>query len=559
LITVSGQVVSSSGVPVPGVSVHWSNDAGGQRTSGSLANGSFTLTDVTSGPATLVLQAGGNQGDVTAQAQVSFDSDVSGVTLSLPSLISVPVLVQGAGGGPVSGASVYATVPTPSGFGLHCPAGSYTMLAGQLSASCAQDGDYVGAANTDSAGHTSVLFVDDPTVTGSAYATAQDQTNTARVAQSALFDFRNTPLVTVTLPDRPSAPQAPSAAPDGSTATVSWQPPATDGGSALTGYAVTATPSTSAATGSVTMRIASMATMAATTAPATITTNVAAGQRTVRLSGLQSGTTYNISVLAKNAIGKSPGATASVTMLPVVQETSSLVQFDAWRYVKDSVASGGAYRQDRTAGQSASFSFTGTSVSWITEKGSTFGIANVSIDGVNKGAVDLYAATKSRVAQTYSGLSSGAHTIVVAVAGTKNAHATNNFVAVDAFKVGTAVTQESAPTITFDSWANIAAAAADGGAYRRTAVANSVARTTFSGTGVDWVTVTGPTYGQAQVFIDGVDQGRMDLYSPTQQLAVVKSYGGLGAGSHTLIIVVLGTHSGSAGGNNVAVDGFVVH
>ena len=98
------------------------------------------------------------------------------------------------------------------------------------------------------------------------------------------------------------------------------------------------------------------------------------------------------------------------------------------------VWSGGCSATNRTVGSSATFSFVGTSVSWIgCRKGSAGGDADVYIDGVFQQRI--------RLAETYpiegyqmtvyrkDGLPHGPHTITVEVAGT------NGYVVVDAFDV----------------------------------------------------------------------------------------------------------------------------
>ena len=73
---------------------------------------------------------------------------------------------------------------------------------------------------------------------------------------------------------------------------------------------------------------------------------------------------------------------------------------------------------------------------------------------------------------------------------------------------------------------------------------------------MSWVTALGPKYGQANVVIDGVNQGTVDLYSPTQQWQVAYGYDGLTAGTHTIEVKPLGTKNASSGGMDVVVDGF---
>jgi hypothetical protein len=127
---------------------------------------------------------------------------------------------------------------------------------------------------------------------------------------------------------------------------------------------------------------------------------------------------------------------AFVVGFTTTQDTSTKVTYDTWKGAVSTSASGGTYRVSPKAGATSSLTFTGTSVDWITSTGPSASMASVTIDGVAKGTVDLYSATvKWQVAKTYSGLSSGTHTIVVTVLGTKNASSTGTLIVVDAFVV----------------------------------------------------------------------------------------------------------------------------
>jgi hypothetical protein len=197
-------------------------------------------------------------------------------------------------------------------------------------------------------------------------------------------------------------------------------------------------------------------------------------------------------------------------------------------------------------------------VTLVTRKGPDLGIARVTINGVNTN-VDLYAATPGSFSRAFTGLGTGAHTITVRVNGTKNASSTGLGVVVDAFTVGTTTTQDTARTVTYDTWKTTTAAAASGGAYRATATRNATATLTFTGTGIDWVTATGPNRGNAQVFIDNVSRGTFDQYATSAHQQVVRMFTGLSAGQHTIRVVVLGTKRAAATAASVAVDAFVVH
>jgi len=129
---------------------------------------------------------------------------------------------------------------------------------------------------------------------------------------------------------------------------------------------------------------------------------------------------------------------------------------------------------------------------------------------------------------------------------------------VDRFTVGTATTQESANSVTYGTWKGGSSASASGGAYRSSTAAGARLQFAFSGTSVDWITTTGPAWGRARVLIDGVDKGTVDLYATSARWQTAKTYGGLAARSHTIVIQVLGTKNAAATSTNVGVDGFVV-
>ncbi len=120
-----------------------------------------------------------------------------------------------------------------------------------------------------------------------------------------------------------------------------------------------------------------------------------------------------------------------------IQDSSPKVEYDTWAGSTSKSASGGTYRSSGKAGATASLTFVGTSVTWVTATGPADGEAQVYIDNVAQGPViDLYSsATQWQVAHTISGLSSGTHTIEVKVLGLKDSSSTGTKVIVDAFAV----------------------------------------------------------------------------------------------------------------------------
>ncbi len=240
-----------------------------------------------------------------------------------------------------------------------------------------------------------------------------------------------------------------------------------------------------------------------------------------------------------------------------VENENYHLQYDGWRGVADSRASGGTYRLSHTPGDTVAFTFGGTSVQWVTVKGPDMGIAKVSLDGVAKKDQDLYNPTPLfKFVRTFGGLASARHTLVVRVSGNKNASASDSNVAVDAFVVGTTTTQENRYGVQYGQWKGGANTAASGGSYRVSRAAGSVITFKFTGDSVEWLTARGPAYGRAEVWIDGVSKGGYDLYQASQQWRVVIPFTSLGAGAHTLEIHVLGTKNTASKGLGVVVDAF---
>lgn len=241
----------------------------------------------------------------------------------------------------------------------------------------------------------------------------------------------------------------------------------------------------------------------------------------------------------------------------VVEDTHSSLAYNGWHAEDTPSASGGSYRESKTPNDTVTFKFTGTKVTWIMRKGPDMGKAQVTIDGVNKGTVDLYSAGQVwRATKAFKKLSNTRHTLIIQVLGTKNAKASDTVVGVDGFQVGTVVTEEMAPGVKFNTWAAKANAAASGGSYRSSKSPRAVVRFAFTGSEVEWLTAKGPKYGKARIVIDGVDKAIVDLYAPSSQWQVAVPFTGLTAGQHTIEVQVLGKKNAASGGKAVVIDAF---
>ena len=246
--------------------------------------------------------------------------------------------------------------------------------------------------------------------------------------------------------------------------------------------------------------------------------------------------------------------------IPLLENAHPFVQYDGWRGFKSASASGGYYRMSNVTGDTVSYTFTGTSLKWITRKGPNMGKALVTIDGVSKGTYDLYSSTVRWKQQLlFGGLGNARHTVVIHVTGTKNASATGANVALDGFLVGSSTTplQESVLKVRYGKWRGTKQTAASGDSCRSNGTLGSVARFRFNGTSVKFVTARGPRYGKVDVLIDGVlRSSNLDLYAAMQQWQYGLQYSGLSNANHTIEIRPTHTKNASSSGYGVVVDAF---
>jgi hypothetical protein len=249
----------------------------------------------------------------------------------------------------------------------------------------------------------------------------------------------------------------------------------------------------------------------------------------------------------------------------LIETFSSAAADYTWQVIKPTGTPGplgGSYAQHYLAKASASFAFKGPQVTWITVSGPDQGVANVFVDGTLVARPDHYAATRTyNVRETFGGLSAGNHVLRIEPTGTKNAAATDTFVAVDGMQVGDTaaeptppVTYRWQPDTAFDSM--LGYVRSDLGPVGATSAATT-ATFTFRGPAVVWHTVTGPSMGWARVTVDGVNQGVVDNYDPVGGV-VDRSFGGFADAVHTMIITALGTKQAASSGTFVAVKGWDV-
>jgi hypothetical protein len=241
--------------------------------------------------------------------------------------------------------------------------------------------------------------------------------------------------------------------------------------------------------------------------------------------------------------------------------------------------SGGRATLAMDAGSKATFTFDGTSVSWIGYKDEWAGIAQVYLDGVLKATVDTYAKPFQKQALIYqvNGLANARHVLTIEVAGRRGQFSGGNWVWVDAFDVngspqpspspsptptpGPARYEENNPAVSWaGTWFAHNSIYHSGGRATLAMDAGSKATLRFTGTAVSWIGYRDEWSGIARVYLDGVLKATVDTYaSPFKAKTVVYSLTGLPQAQHTLTIEVTGTRGNFSQGNWVWVDAFDVN
>jgi GH25 family lysozyme M1 (1,4-beta-N-acetylmuramidase) len=229
----------------------------------------------------------------------------------------------------------------------------------------------------------------------------------------------------------------------------------------------------------------------------------------------------------------------------------------AWGSRSDAAALGGSYAWEKRAGASTTFAFEGSAVTLVTVSGPSMGRASVSIDGGEVATINGYAAsTTFGVERRFTQLGAGDHTLTVTALGTHGPKSTGTRVAVDALRWGGVL--RKSPKSSAASWASVDDASAVDGAYVVSDIAGASATLSFTGTGAVLLTATGPQFGRAEVYVDGVLVRTIDLYSAVPAFGASRTVAGFADTSHVVTVVVLGEHRAAATGSSIVVDGWIV-
>ena len=270
-------------------------------------------------------------------------------------------------------------------------------------------------------------------------------------------------------------------------------------------------------------------------------------------------------------------ATGTAAMPPGIRVQESdrrLERAGPWVAGTSAGASGGAYVYAHRAGSTLTLHFRGTRVALIGPVGPSYGRAEVYLNGRLMNRVSQYAPVYAhqRVVWQMSGLADTAHTVTVRVLGARVAASTGTVVVIDGFDVandtggGTEVyrtrirVQESDRRLErAGPWVAGTSAGASGGAYVYAHRAGSTLTLHFRGTRVALIGPVGPSYGRAEVYLNGRLMNRVSQYAPVYaHQRVVWQMSGLADTAHTVTVRVLGARVAASTGTVVVIDGFDV-
>lgn len=250
--------------------------------------------------------------------------------------------------------------------------------------------------------------------------------------------------------------------------------------------------------------------------------------------------TYTASVPAHGTVLLKIAGTPGLPGTPTINDDSGLINYGSnW---SDSDRRGlGDYFDDvhytYTNGATVQFTFTGTGVGYVSEKGSDMGNVDIYIDNVFKQNVNLYNSSRLLQQTVYSinGLSPGSHTI-------KIVNKTSSCAIIDSIKVYTTdIVNDDHSSIIYDvSWNN-----GDDrglGDYNNdvhyTYINGATLQYTFRGTGLDYISEKAADMGDVDIYIDNIFKQNVNLNSPARLLQqVVYSVNGLSDSVHTIKII----------------------
>ena len=252
----------------------------------------------------------------------------------------------------------------------------------------------------------------------------------------------------------------------------------------------------------------------------------------------------DVSVTAAGGTSSTAAADLYTFMVRVDQTDAHFVYSGTWTNYAKTTAWNGSYGRSLTSGASATVTFVGTRLDLIAMKGTSTGKVAIYVDDVLQTTIDLAASTAVYQQDVWSthDLPAGTHKVKFA---RSTSSASGKYLVVDAVDVvGTIVDttiryEQNDPHFTYSgTWSTQSpVAGASGGSSTRGRERSASVIVTFTGTRLNWITMVDPSYGKADVSLDGGALEVVDLHSDTtlyQQM--VWTTGALTPGIHCIEI-----------------------
>jgi hypothetical protein len=114
------------------------------------------------------------------------------------------------------------------------------------------------------------------------------------------------------------------------------------------------------------------------------------------VQGLRFGVRYRYAATATDGAGNVSVPVAGTSFrVRRIQETDPAIQYHgAWQLASDPQSSGDQFASSMAAGAKATFTFTGSSASWVAVRGPSRGVAAVFVDGAFAGRINLHATAR---------------------------------------------------------------------------------------------------------------------------------------------------------------------
>ncbi len=246
---------------------------------------------------------------------------------------------------------------------------------------------------------------------------------------------------------------------------------------------------------------------------------------------------------------------------PDGSDTSTSRPAYTWPTLSSALASKRSFSFLHSTTAKITYTFYGTSLTWIYTKMNTAGIASITIDGTPY-TQDQYAAqTTYGVSRTWSGLSLGQHTVVISQSGAKNPNSSNYYVSHDGFvasqvSVGDPYTaaENNYDGMTIYTWPTLSI---NGTTFSFIHSSTAAVAFTFQGESITLKYVGMATAGIQNVWVDGVPQTQVDEYTQNTDTTCSQTWSGFTLGTHTFFMMASGSKNSAATNYYTSVAGFV--